>query len=243
MRLTMPAWAYMRCRGRRLDTIDLLHLATFRLNRWRLARAEPLAAMNIGPSRPVPKFQLRSAYDHSRFRAFTNKLVSTVGLCLARCLDFASGVTRRARRRSRQTPENRRCTVKFAAALVGHRRPPRGIERALTDAVQRPIDITEKPTGKPGSLLLVPTRGVLEIGLSERPNDEPAGHSDSGTAIELLAETFLNSLPAVTSLWVGLEVFQALVKDFTVPIRNRNRLRSCSDSVPQRLQVVDLLVD
>ena len=51
------------------------------------------------------------------------------------------------------------------------------LERALSDAFQCPIDIIEKPARKPRSLLLVPARGVLEIGLGERPNDEPARHS------------------------------------------------------------------
>jgi hypothetical protein len=51
------------------------------------------------------------------------------------------------------------------------------LERTLADAFQGPIDITEEPSGKPWALLLVPPRGVLEIGLGERPNDDPAGHS------------------------------------------------------------------
>jgi hypothetical protein len=45
-------------------------------------------------------------------------------------------------------------------------------------AIVRVIDITAKPIGKPGSLLVVPTRSALEVDLSERPNDELAvvGH-------------------------------------------------------------------
>src|SRR4030095_7063238 len=41
----------------------------------------------------------------------------------------------------------------------------------------------------------------------------------------------------------GLQVLQALIEDLTVPFGNRNRLGSGCDAVPQRLQVVDLLVD
>jgi hypothetical protein len=32
-------------------------------------------------------------------------------------------------------------------------------------------------SGEIGSFVLVPPRGILEIGLGEWPNDEPAGHS------------------------------------------------------------------
>ena len=44
-------------------------------------------------------------------------------------------------------------------------------------------------------------------------------------AVELLAEAFLNNLPAVAGVRIGFEVLQALVEDFAVPVRNRNRLR------------------
>ena len=59
----------------------------------------------------------------------------------------------------------------------------------------------------------------------------------------LLAKAFLNSLPDVTSISVGFQLFQAFVEDFTVPIRNRNRVGAGCDSIPQRLHVVDLLFD
>ena len=61
-----------------------------------------------------------------------------------------------------------------SANIAGHRGE---LEWPLADARERPIDITEKSIGEPGSLVLVPPRGILEIGLSEWPNDEPAGHS------------------------------------------------------------------
>ena len=117
------------------------------------------------------------------------------------------------------------------------------LEWPLTDAYKRPIDITKKPIGEPGLLLVVPTRGVFEIGLGERPNDVTGGAFDSVTSIGLLAEAFLNSFPAVTSIWVGFEVLQAVVDDLAVPIGNRNRLRARGDSVPERLQIVDFLFD
>jgi len=61
--------------------------------------------------------------------------------------------------------------------------------------------------------------------------------------VELLAQAFLNSVQAVTSVWVGLTVFQAVVDDLVVPVRNWNRLGVAGDPVPQRLQVVNLFVD
>ena len=60
---------------------------------------------------------------------------------------------------------------------------------------------------------------------------------------DLLAEPFLNDLPAVAGFRIGLQVVQSLVENFTVPIGNRESSRSRCDAVPQRLQIVDLLVD
>jgi hypothetical protein len=47
----------------------------------------------------------------------------------------------------------------------------------FTDARERSIDIAEESFRETGSFGLVPPRGIFEIGLGERPNDEPAGHS------------------------------------------------------------------
>lgn len=55
---------------------------------------------------------------------------------------------------------------------------------------------------------------------------------ESVTAIERFTETFVNSFPAVTSLWAGVEVLQALVDDLAVPVRNGNCLGSGRDSIP-----------
>jgi hypothetical protein len=59
---------------------------------------------------------------------------------------------------------------------------------ACADAHDCSIDIAEEPCREPGALLLVPPRGILEIGLGEWPNDEPAGH-----AIQWLVSSFLRS--------------------------------------------------
>jgi hypothetical protein len=59
---------------------------------------------------------------------------------------------------------NRRCTGPVHVRLSYRQRV----------AIVRVIDITAKPIGKPGSLLVVPTRSALEVDLSERPNDELA---------------------------------------------------------------------
>jgi hypothetical protein len=62
-------------------------------------------------------------------------------------------------------------------------------------------------------------------------------------AVQLLAKPFLDDIPAVAGFGIGLEIFQSLVEDFAVPFRDGNRLGSCRDTVSQRLQIVDLLVD
>ncbi|PYR73408.1 MAG: hypothetical protein DMF86_20655 [Acidobacteria bacterium] len=51
------------------------------------------------------------------------------------------------------------------------------LEWSLADAGECLIDVGEEPFGKPSSLVAVPARGILEIGLGERPNDEPPSHS------------------------------------------------------------------
>ena len=50
------------------------------------------------------------------------------------------------------------------------------LEWPLSNAVERSIDLAEESFGETGSFVLVPSRGFVEIGLSERPNDEPASH-------------------------------------------------------------------
>src|ERR1700730_15332492 len=62
-------------------------------------------------------------------------------------------------------------------------------------------------------------------------------------AIEFSAKSFLDDIPAVAGLRVGLVILQPLVEDLAMPFRDRNCLGTCCDSVPQRLQIVDLLVD
>jgi hypothetical protein len=62
------------------------------------------------------------------------------------------------------------------------------LEWPLADSCEGSVDIAEEPLGEPGLLVLVPPRGILEIGLSEWPNDEPAAHS-----IQWLLSNFLRS--------------------------------------------------
>ena len=114
--------------------------------------------------------------------------------------------------------------------ITGHCRE---LEWTLANARERSIDITQEPLGEIGSFVLVPPRGILEIDFGEGPNDEPARHSRSAAAVELLAEAFLNNLPALTGVRIGFEVLQALVENLAVPFGNRNGLRSGGDSVPQ----------
>jgi len=61
--------------------------------------------------------------------------------------------------------------------VLGGLRPPRWeLEWPLGDAREGSVDIAEEPLGEPGLLVLLPPRGILEIGLSEWPHDEPAAH-------------------------------------------------------------------
>ena len=62
-------------------------------------------------------------------------------------------------------------------------------------------------------------------------------------AIQLPAKSFLDHIPVVAGVGVVLEILDPLVEDLAMPFRDRNRLRTCRDSVPQRLQIVNLLVD
>jgi len=52
-----------------------------------------------------------------------------------------------------------------------------------------------------------------------------------------------DDLPAVTRARIVFEILQAFVDDVPVPVGDGNRLGRGRDSVPKRLQVVDLLVD
>ena len=61
--------------------------------------------------------------------------------------------------------------------------------------------------------------------------------------IQFPAKPLLNDIPAVAEFGICLEIFQPLVKDFAVPIRDGNRIGSCRNSAPKRLEIVDLLVD
>ena len=53
--------------------------------------------------------------------------------------------------------------------IAGYRRE---LEWSLANARQRSIDIAQEPLAEPGSLVVVPPRSILQIGLSERPNDK-----------------------------------------------------------------------
>jgi hypothetical protein len=48
-----------------------------------------------------------------------------------------------------------------------------------------------------------------------------------GVGVELVAESFLHDIPAVTRAGIGFEIFQSIAQDFLVPVGNRNRLISC----------------
>lgn len=94
------------------------------------------------------------------------------------------------------------------------------------------MNIVQEAGREPTSLVLVPSRGLLEIGLGERPNDEPASHDGLPGILELLAKARLNRFPTVTSVRGDVELLQPLVEDFMVPVGNRNRCRTGCKSIP-----------
>jgi hypothetical protein len=67
----------------------------------------------------------------------------------------------------------RKCVQHRSSDITAHRGE---LERPLSNAVERSIDLGEESLGETGSFVFVPSRRFVEIGLSERPNDEPAGH-------------------------------------------------------------------
>ena len=75
----------------------------------------------------------------------------------------------------RHVPLTKRLTGALREAR--HLRGSRVLCDTPADARERAIDIAEESIGETGSFVLVPPRGILEIGLGEWPNDEPAGHS------------------------------------------------------------------
>src|SRR5215203_4236148 len=106
-----------------------------------------------------------------------------------------------------------------SANLARHRRE---LKWPLADTRERSVDIAEEALGEPGSLVLVPPRGILEISLGERPNDEPAGHSRLAVVVELLPKAFLDHVPVVAGVRLDVELFHALVDDLAVPVGNRD---------------------
>jgi hypothetical protein len=52
------------------------------------------------------------------------------------------------------------------------------LEWPFANTVEGSSDVGKKPFGEASSLVFVPSRGILEIGLGKRPNDEPARHSN-----------------------------------------------------------------
>jgi hypothetical protein len=52
------------------------------------------------------------------------------------------------------------------------------LEWPFANAVEGSTDVGKKPFGKASPLVFVPSCGILEIGLGERPNDEPARHAN-----------------------------------------------------------------
>ena len=87
------------------------------------------------------------------------------------------------RQRSRYVPRSPCSSARRTSAGRGGE-----LEWSFAEAGDRPIDIAEEPFRQPGLSSSLPPRGILEIGLGEWPNDEPAGH-----AIRWLVSSLLRS--------------------------------------------------
>jgi hypothetical protein len=85
----------------------------------------------------------------------------------ARFSDFFSDAAPRARQPLDLMPESKRRRGRCAAVLGELRALRWELEWLLADARERPVDIAEEPVVKPGSFVLVPSRGILEIGLGD----------------------------------------------------------------------------
>ena len=77
-------------------------------------------------------------------------------------------------RRCQKVDGIRKCVQQRPAHIVDDRGE---LEWSFADARDRAIDIAEESFGETCSFVLVPPRGILEIGLGEWPNDQPASHS------------------------------------------------------------------
>jgi hypothetical protein len=60
---------------------------------------------------------------------------------------------------------------------------------------------------------------------------------------QCFAKPFADDIPALAGVRIRFVILQAFVDDFAVPFRDGHLLGSGGDSIPQRLDVLDLLVD
>ena len=84
--------------------------------------------------------------------------------------------------------------------------------------------------------------GVVNIRLCQRSDSPPARHRML-TLAEFVAEPLAHDVPVLAGVGIRFVIFEAFVQDLAVPLRDRDLLGSCGDSVPQGLHVLDLLVD
>src|SRR5262245_2253411 len=164
-------------------------------------------------------------------------------LALSTSSSSYSGGALQARRRVRLKRKSKRRTGRCERA-PSHKIGDCGkLERPLTDPRERSIEVGDEACAESGPLTFVPSRRRLDIGLGKCPNDESPSDRPLAAAIDFLAESLLHGLPAVAGVWIRFEILQTLLDGCPVPLRNRHCLRSRGDAIPQRLQVVDLLLD
>ncbi len=98
----------------------------------------------------------------------------------------------------------------------------------------------EELRAETGPLGLVPERRLEGVGLRLRANPELA-HLARLSQPHL--ETFENFLPRTSLVGSGTMCREARFQELALPVRERHLLDARRDVVPQRLDVVDLLID
>ena len=94
---------------------------------------------------------------------------------------------------------------------------------------------------KPHSFVFagVPCFGVFQIGFGTVP-DNDRDHPLPRVCFRRAALTSSHGRPAVR---IGLEVRKSFVENLSMPVRDRHQILFGGDSVPERLDVFDLLID
>lgn|SRR6185369_17108194 len=94
------------------------------------------------------------------------------------------------------------------------------------------------------SLFCLPEVHGIWKRVRQRPNNPPARHGRSVLSLtQFVAEALADDVPALAGVGIRLVILQAFIENLAMPFGHGYLLGSRCDSVPQRLHVLDLLVD